>query len=206
MRICTHQSLIAGICFASLVSGCGRSSMVSSDRYIDDAIALDSQLTAPADRTIYGYAPPYGTGSTQAPGTISPRYEAAPRIIIRDSDFDEGDAAYIDDRWTDWEDTPRNRDFYRSDVRTSLTALDNELTEIKARADLKGAAARAAIDPHVRDYNMALDVIEDNLDPLFSDGGDDWLLRAQRTENALERAYKAVGDAEQALRDTPTYD
>lgn len=189
MRVRHHSLLglfIVGFGCASLsLGGCGR--YVSSEDYIDNSMSSD--LSRPGDRDdLYGYVPPYDRTVAAEP-VPEPRYHLPPVVVIPGGVHSARSPF----------DSPRENAQYASDVREELNSLGRELMRIQSRANQKGAAGRAAIEPAMRDFNMATQEIARNPDHLDNMSAADLDQLRIKTDLVLDRARQAVRDAAAAV-------
>lgn len=191
IRLSSVAALAAALCVAPLFGGCAR--WVGAREFIDDS--MDEH---------------YAAGGAPAPAAAAHR--AAPFVITK-GEYDRDAADDADDVVVV---LPGRATRFVS-IRGELEALERELMRIQTRARLKGAAATAAIDPAVRDFNDSRDVIQDRLQEpqdrvltaaLYrewpADVYSEAMITAEEIDNALVSAWRAVREAAELAYQTPS--
>lgn len=169
-----------------LLQGCNR--YVSQNEYLDTAYTD----AGPSSPEIYGYVPPEEDRAVDmTPDEVG--YQSPPRVVVvRTRD----DAARGMDRGG-YQPLPvaETNQSFASNIHRELDELDRELARLEARAEQKGGAAEAAVDPAARDLRMYRSQIEARLSEI--DPRDDW------DDSAQTRAEVAdlLRDAKQSLAD-----
>ena len=164
---------------------------VSEDEYIDTAMASGDTWTYGTTAVGYGNQPKVdmSNASGQPEPMIEVRTEPAPGVIVED-ERDADALAYI------------SPDRYRVTIDRRVDALAREMNETISWAETKGAAGRAALDPHLRDFRMSVDQALNKAamvrhDSTADSGG------VQDVEYHLSKAEEAVLDARRELMDIP---
>jgi hypothetical protein len=169
-----------------LLQGCNR--YVSQGEYLDTAYT-DAGYSSPE---IYGYVPPEDDRAVDlTPDDVG--YQSPPRVVvIRNRD----EAARDMDRGG-YQPRPvaETNQSFASNINRELDDLDRELARLEARAEQKGAAAEAAVEPAARDLRMYRSQIEDRLFEI--DPRDDWDSAADTRAEVAD----LLRDAKQSLAD-----
>ena len=180
------------------LQGCNR--YVSQGEYLDTAFT-DAGYSSPE---IYGYVPPHEERAVDMTPQ-EPELRSPPHVIVidqRDESWDERDRG-------NWQASPTaesNRSF-ASNIRRELDELDRDLARLEARADQKGAAAEAAVDPAARDLRTYRSQIEDRLDEIGQEN--DWdAMAATRSEvtDMLRDAQHSLANAVEDVNSIPSND
>jgi hypothetical protein len=181
-------AVVVGTFGAAMMAGCNH--YVSSRDYLDTSMAR-STGNEPADLYVYGYVPPAETYGVRTPPVYVQREESPPVIVIRTPGPDYVRAPSPNAAW------------YQSNVTRELDALQHQMDRIESRARLKGAAALAAIEPPMRDFNMARDDIREQMNDATKLRSEDWGRFVIHIDHDLTDVRQTVGRAEEALNATP---
>lgn len=134
--------LMGAVAVSSTVAGCG--SCVSQKEF------LNTMMVDGAAASVMAYVPPAASsiGSPMNHGGV-----VLATNMRLDSPVDVVDAG------------PSSRATlgYNSDVRRQIEALTREMRLLESRAELKGAPARAALEPKLRTFNSAIDRLKAGL-------------------------------------------
>lgn len=121
------------------LSGCGR--MVSRSAY------LDTMMADRSDSSVMAYVPP-----SDAPAASSVNRNGV--VLATDLRLDDPIALI------DASPSSRATQGYHSAVRREIETLTREMRLLESRAELKGAPSRAALEPKLRTFNSAVDVLK----------------------------------------------
>jgi hypothetical protein len=178
----SRATILGALMCLTSAGGCG--GLVFDNQYIDNSMLRSGGAE------IYAYVPPPEVrAADMSPPLLTPRDDTLPAIIIRDEDGVDALAS------TTTVGSSRDRMVYASDVRNEVVALKRELARIEARANQKGGAGRAAIDPVVRDFDMANDALLEHLDRIERAPVNDWERLGVDANLALDDAREAVRQA-----------
>jgi hypothetical protein len=168
------------------LAGCN---WVSRDESLDTAMSKDGTSSA----EIYGYVPPDENRAVDLTPD-EPTYQSAPRVIVLEDSRDDdavgapGGTAPVVVAPSDAQ-SASFRDF-SFDVKHQLEAMERDLAELEARAEVKGGgAAEAAVEPAARDLRMYREQIESRLVELQS--VEDLSIAARRQAEINELLYDA---------------
>jgi hypothetical protein len=148
------------------LNGCGR--LISRGEY------LDTMMADRADTAVMAYVPP-----------ASPEVSTVNRsgvVLATELRLDDPADMIVTGA------SSRSALVYRSDVRRQVEALTREMRLLESRAELKGAPARAALEPKLRTFNSAIDRLNARLG------------ESRSIDNQLE-VDVAIASAHQAARE-----
>lgn len=168
--------------FAFFTTGCG--DYVSGNEYLRTAMR-PAQPPQP-----YGYVEP-----ERPMGEPVERDRSG--VLITESGED-----LSDDEWRDLQERDARVRFAPGTVRGRMEALNREMAELAARAELRGPAARAAFEAHARDFAMTERAIAERVMSMRRTPESNKFERAE-IESLVADAQVTVHQARQAVFSTP---
>ena len=93
---------------------------------------------------------------------------------------------------------------YLASVNGEVAAMETRMLEIASRAEVKGAAAQAALDPHQRAFNASVDAIEAKIDDPADVPAEDWATLEADVNEWLNQARQEVEAAARDVDATPS--
>src|SRR5262245_2583182 len=179
-----------------LAGGCDCVNLVSQSEYLDTALA-----SRHADEA-YGYAEYYRYAPTRDYGYLTPG-RASPRVVSLGHTVSGGPA----DRgvWTGTGEVINENPYtYGSEIVTELQSMERSLRRIEARAGIKGAAAQAALQPKVRDFNDSVAMIQESVHEVQrTRDSAAWRDFMASVGESMQNARESVREAAEVVNETP---
>ena len=189
------STLLSASALAFLTGGCDCLNLVSQSESINTALASrDFHET-------YGYVE-YDRAPTRDYGYITP-VRTSPRVISLGETVSAAPAVRSDWRTTG-EVIGVSPYQYGSEIVTELESMERSLERIEARAGIKGAAAQAALDPKVRDFNDSVAMIEEYVAEVQQmRNAIAWRDFVASVEESMQNARESVREAARVVSKTP---